>query len=128
MQPELAVTTVSIAALVPYAENARTHSDDQVAQIAASIAEFGFVNPVLVDAAGVLVAGHGRVMAAKRSAWPRCWQSGWRTSPRRRRCSTAPGAETAQAGRGGAARAFRSASTTTAARMLASPTVTKAGR
>ena len=48
------------------AANARTHSDAQVAQIAASIAEFGFVNPVLVDAAGVLVAGHGRVLAAKR--------------------------------------------------------------
>ncbi len=52
--------------MLPYAANARTHSDAQVAQIAASIAEFGFVNPVLVDAAGVLVAGHGRVLAAKR--------------------------------------------------------------
>ncbi len=66
MQPDLQVVTVAVPSLIPYAENARTHSDDQVAQIAASIAEFGFVNPVLVDAAGVLVAGHGRVMAAKR--------------------------------------------------------------
>jgi DNA modification methylase len=66
MLPDLAVATIPVAALVPYAENARTHSEDQLAQIAASIAEFGFVNPVLVDAAGVLVAGHGRVMAAKR--------------------------------------------------------------
>ena len=66
MQPELAVITLPVAALVPYAENARTHSPAQVAQIASSIAEFGFVNPVLVDGAGVLVAGHGRVMAAKR--------------------------------------------------------------
>ena len=66
MQPELQVATLPVAALVPYAENARTHSDAQVAQIAASIAQFGFVNPVLVDAAGVLVAGHGRVLAAKR--------------------------------------------------------------
>ena len=66
MLRDLAVTTIPVAALVPYAENARTHSEAQVAQIAASIAEFGFVNPVLVDAAGVLVAGHGRVMAAKR--------------------------------------------------------------
>jgi DNA modification methylase len=66
IQPTLQVVPVPVAALVPYAENARTHSDDQVAQIAASIAEFGFVNPVLVDGAGVLVAGHGRVMAAKR--------------------------------------------------------------
>jgi DNA modification methylase len=66
MQPDLAVVSVPVASLVPYAANARTHSDAQVAQIAASIAEFGFVNPVLVDAAGVLVAGHGRVLAAKK--------------------------------------------------------------
>jgi DNA modification methylase len=66
MQPDLAVMSMPLASLVPYAENARTHSDAQVAQIAASIAEFGFVNPVLVDASGVLVAGHGRVMAAMR--------------------------------------------------------------
>ena len=65
MQPELQVVTLPVVALVPYAENARTHSDAQVAQIAASIQQFGFVNPVLVDAAGVLVAGHGRVMAAR---------------------------------------------------------------
>ena len=66
MQHDLAVVAVPVASLVPYVANARTHSDAQVAQIAASIAEFGFVNPVLVDAAGVLVAGHGRVLAAKR--------------------------------------------------------------
>ena len=65
MQPDLVVSPLPVAALVPYAENARTHSPSQVAQIAASIAEFGFVNPVLVDAEGVLIAGHGRVMAAK---------------------------------------------------------------
>lgn len=65
MQPDLVVSTLPVAALVPYAENARTHSPAQVAQIAASIAEFGFVNPVLVDAEGVLIAGHGRVVAAK---------------------------------------------------------------
>jgi DNA modification methylase len=66
MQPDLRVVDVPLASLAPYAENARTHSPEQVAQIAASIAEFGFVNPVLVDADGVLIAGHGRVMAAKR--------------------------------------------------------------
>ena len=66
MQADLAVVAMPVASVVPYATNARTHSDTQVAQIAASIAEFGFVNPVLVDAAGVLVAGHGRVLAAKR--------------------------------------------------------------
>jgi DNA modification methylase len=65
MQLDLVVSSLPIASLVPYAENARTHSPSQVAQIAASIAEFGFVNPVLVDAEGVLIAGHGRVMAAK---------------------------------------------------------------
>jgi DNA modification methylase len=65
VQPDLIVSALPVASLVPYAENARTHSASQVAQIAASIAEFGFVNPVLVDAEGVLIAGHGRVMAAK---------------------------------------------------------------
>lgn len=51
--------------LLPYARNSRTHSDEQVAQIASSIREFGFTNPVLVDADNGIVAGHGRVMAAK---------------------------------------------------------------
>ena len=54
-----------VEALIPYARNSRTHSDDQVAQIAASILEFGFTNPVLVDDEGGIVAGHGRVMAAR---------------------------------------------------------------
>ena len=49
------------AKLVPYARNARTHSDAQVAQIAASIAEFGFTNPILAGSDGVIVAGHGRL-------------------------------------------------------------------
>jgi DNA modification methylase len=52
--------------LIPYANNSRTHSDDQVLQIASSIKEFGFTNPVLVDDEGGIVAGHGRVMAAKK--------------------------------------------------------------
>ena len=50
--------------LLPYARNARTHSEEQVAQIAASIAEFGFTNPILAGADGVIVAGHGRLAAA----------------------------------------------------------------
>lgn len=54
----------AIAELVPYAGNARTHSEDQVAQIAASIKEFGFNNPVLIDKDNGIIAGHGRVMAA----------------------------------------------------------------
>ena len=55
-----------LARLIPHARNARTHSEAQVAQIAGSIAEFGFVNPVLVGDDGVIVAGHGRVMAARK--------------------------------------------------------------
>lgn len=51
--------------LVPYERNARTHSDEQVARIAASIQEFGFVSPILVDGNSGIVAGHGRLMAAK---------------------------------------------------------------
>lgn len=54
-----------IEKLVPYDKNARTHSDEQVAQLAASIAEFGFVNPILVDTAAGVIAGHGRLAAAK---------------------------------------------------------------
>ena len=52
--------------LIPYARNARTHSDDQAAQIASSIREFGFTNPVLIDGSGGIIAGHGRVMAARK--------------------------------------------------------------
>jgi DNA modification methylase len=55
-----------ITRLVPYARNARTHSDAQIAQIAASIAEFGFTNPILAGSDGVIVAGHGRLAAARK--------------------------------------------------------------
>jgi DNA modification methylase len=54
-----------IASLLPWANNARTHSKKQLRQIAASIEEFGFTNPVLIDEAGAILAGHGRVEAAK---------------------------------------------------------------
>ena len=56
----------SVEKLIPYAKNARTHSDEQVAQIAGSIKEFGFNNPVLVDKDNSIIAGHGRVMAARK--------------------------------------------------------------
>jgi len=56
----------AVASLVPYARNARTHSEKQVAQIAASIREWGWTNPVLVDGEGSIIAGHGRVMAAQK--------------------------------------------------------------
>lgn len=52
--------------LVPWARNPRTHSDAQVAQIAASIDEFGFNNPILVDSKAGIIAGHGRLLAAKK--------------------------------------------------------------
>lgn len=61
----LAVEQRAVADLVPYARNARTHTPDQVAQIAASIAAFGWTNPILVDEGGGIVAGHGRLEAAK---------------------------------------------------------------
>lgn len=58
--------TESVEKLIPYARNARTHSDTQVDQIAASIREFGFLNPVIVDGEDGIIAGHGRVLAAKK--------------------------------------------------------------
>ncbi len=61
----LAVVYRPLSELVPYARNARTHSDEQVAQIAASIKEFGFTNPVLLDGSDGIIAGHGRVLAAQ---------------------------------------------------------------
>ena len=54
-----------ISELTPYTNNARTHSDEQVAQICASIREFGFTNPLLIDESGGIIAGHGRLAAAK---------------------------------------------------------------
>jgi ParB-like chromosome segregation protein Spo0J len=52
--------------LIPYARNARTHSDEQVAQIAASIREFGFNTPILVDSDAGIIAGHARLLAARK--------------------------------------------------------------
>jgi DNA modification methylase len=63
-RPEISLRQV--AALVPYARNSRTHSDAQVAQIAASIREFGWTNPVLIDGADGIIAGHGRLLAARK--------------------------------------------------------------
>ena len=59
-------TILKVDDLIPYALNSRTHSDDQIAQIAASIREFGFTNPVLIDEDNNLIAGHGRVLAARK--------------------------------------------------------------
>ena len=58
------IEQIDTGKLIPYARNARTHSESQVGQIAGSIREFGFTNPVLIDAENGIIAGHGRVMAA----------------------------------------------------------------
>lgn len=62
---DLAIDYRAVEALVPYARNARTHSEAQVARLAGSIREYGFTNPVLVDGENGIIAGHGRVMAAR---------------------------------------------------------------
>ena len=67
MIPEnYALERVDVSALSAFAGNPRTHSDSQIDQIAASIREFGWTNPILVDAGGTIIAGHGRLEAAKR--------------------------------------------------------------
>ena len=60
------VQPVKVEDLIPYANNARTHSDEQVAQIAASIKEFGWTNPILIDGENGIIAGHGRLAAARK--------------------------------------------------------------
>ncbi|HRH92820.1 MAG TPA: DNA methyltransferase [Agitococcus sp.] len=62
----LKVEYKNIKDLIPYCNNSRTHSDEQVLQIASSIKEFGFTNPVLIDGQGGIIAGHGRIMAAQK--------------------------------------------------------------
>jgi ParB family chromosome partitioning protein len=61
---EKKIAYVSVKSLIPYARNSRTHSDEQVTQIASSIKEFGFTNPILIDKDNGVIAGHGRLMAA----------------------------------------------------------------
>lgn len=76
----------SIANLIPYARNARTHSDAQVAQIAASIREWGWTVPVLIDEVDGIIAGHGRVLAAQRLGLtdvPVMVAAGWSEAQRR---------------------------------------------
>jgi hypothetical protein len=60
------IESIKLDKLIPYARNSRTHSDQQIAQVAASIREFSFTNPVLIDAEDGIIAGHGRVMAARK--------------------------------------------------------------
>jgi DNA modification methylase len=63
---QVQIKTVTVDKLIPYVRNSRTHSDAQIAQIAASIKEFGWTNPILVDAENGIIAGHGRLMAARK--------------------------------------------------------------
>jgi ParB-like chromosome segregation protein Spo0J len=60
------MSEIAIEKLIPYVNNARTHSDEQIDQIASSIREFGFRSPVLVGKDNMIIAGHGRVLAAKK--------------------------------------------------------------
>lgn len=62
--PDLAISYVPLADLAPYPKNARTHSPEQIDQIAASIGEYGWTNPILVDERNSIIAGHGRAQAA----------------------------------------------------------------
>jgi ParB-like chromosome segregation protein Spo0J len=76
----------SVDALIPYARNARTHSDEQVAQLAASIKEWGWTTPVLIDEDGEIIAGHGRVMAARKlgiEEVPTMTATGWSKAQKR---------------------------------------------
>lgn len=64
METPQTIELIAIDKIIPYARNSRTHSEAQVTKIAASIKEFGFTNPVLIDKADGIIAGHGRVLAA----------------------------------------------------------------
>src|SRR5229473_1775501 len=64
--PKLKIETRRVVDLIPYARNSRTHSEAQVAQIAASIKEFGWTNPILIGADNIIIAGHARLLAAQK--------------------------------------------------------------
>lgn len=86
MNPADKVEKWDIAKLVPYARNSRTHSDEQISQIAASIKEWGWTTPVLVDEQGGIIAGHGRTLAAQRlkmTEVPVMVAKGWSEAKRR---------------------------------------------
>ncbi|CNF14768.1 ParB family protein [Yersinia bercovieri] len=66
-QSSLVIVYKSLNSLISYAKNTRIHSDEQVKQIIASIGEYGWTNPVLIDERGEIIAGHGRILAAEQS-------------------------------------------------------------
>ena len=68
-QQKTQIEYVPVDDLKAYERNARTHSDEQIKQVAESIKEFGFTNPVLIDEHNELIAGHGRTLAAKPEQW-----------------------------------------------------------
>lgn len=86
MKPTPKIEMLAVEHLIPYANNSRTHSDAQIAQIAASIKEFGFTNPVLIDGEGGIIAGHGRVLAARKLSMAEvpCIRLGYLTDTQRR--------------------------------------------
>lgn len=80
------VKRIPLAKLVPYARNARTHTEEQVAQIAASMREWGVTLPILVDEAGMIIAGHARVLAATKLGYdslPCVTAIGWTDAQKR---------------------------------------------
>jgi DNA modification methylase len=84
--PSDKVERTSIKSITPYARNSRTHSDEQVAQIAASIKEWGFTTPILIDTDGEIIAGHGRLLAAQRLGLeevPTMTAKGWSEAQKR---------------------------------------------
>lgn len=66
IKPDIAIVNKKVNDLIPYINNARTHSEEQINQIASSIKEFGFTNPILIDGENGIIAGHGRVLASKK--------------------------------------------------------------
>lgn len=74
------IELVRVDELRPYEKNARTHSEKQIEQIAASVREFGFISPVLIDEAGNVIVGHGRLMAAQRLGMERVPNGSGRSS------------------------------------------------
>lgn len=75
---KLKVEYVKLEELIPFELNARTHSKEQVGQIVNSIGEFDFVNPILVGIDNMIIAGHGRLLAAKKPDWKQFRSSGCR--------------------------------------------------
>ena len=66
MPKNLKIRYISVDSIIPYSKNSRTHSDAQISQITKSIKEFGFTNPILIDEENIIIAGHGRLQAAKK--------------------------------------------------------------